>query len=192
MRPKSLSNFWGAYQLYFIFVAQRRGFSPLAAVSRARCGYPCARSRTLLPIVVCLSRPYKALPMPCLTGNSSRWTIINCPFCLMRKRSSLFVRQNARSRSRLFSHKAVLCVRSRSRLPIGVHLSRTCKTLSTPCLTVSSSLKSSSKLGVQTKKEHLIGVPFLLAQRRGFEPPVRFRRTHDFQSCSLNHSDISA
>ena len=31
-----------------------------------------------------------------------------------------------------------------------------------------------------------------LAQRRGFEPPVRFRRTHDFQSCSLNHSDISA
>ena len=33
---------------------------------------------------------------------------------------------------------------------------------------------------------------FSLAQRRGFEPPVRFRRTHDFQSCSLNHSDISA
>ena len=33
---------------------------------------------------------------------------------------------------------------------------------------------------------------FCLAQRRGFEPPVRFRRTHDFQSCSLNHSDISA
>ena len=31
-----------------------------------------------------------------------------------------------------------------------------------------------------------------VAQRRGFEPPVRFRRTHDFQSCSLNHSDISA
>ena len=23
---------------------------------------------------------------------------------------------------------------------------------------------------------------FCLAQRRGFEPPVRFRRTHDFQS----------
>ena len=31
-----------------------------------------------------------------------------------------------------------------------------------------------------------------LAQRRGFEPPVGFRPTHDFQSCSLNHSDISA
>ena len=31
-----------------------------------------------------------------------------------------------------------------------------------------------------------------VAQRRGFEPPVSFRPTHDFQSCSLNHSDISA
>ena len=31
-----------------------------------------------------------------------------------------------------------------------------------------------------------------MAQRRGFEPPVSFRPTHDFQSCSLNHSDISA
>ena len=31
-----------------------------------------------------------------------------------------------------------------------------------------------------------------MAQRRGFEPPVGFRPTHDFQSCSLNHSDISA
>ena len=34
--------------------------------------------------------------------------------------------------------------------------------------------------------------PVFLAQRRGFEPPVGFRPTHDFQSCSLNHSDISA
>ena len=31
-----------------------------------------------------------------------------------------------------------------------------------------------------------------MAQRRGFEPPVGFRPTHDFQSCSLNRSDISA
>ena len=31
-----------------------------------------------------------------------------------------------------------------------------------------------------------------MAQRRGFEPPVSFWPTHDFQSCSLNHSDISA
>ena len=42
------------------------------------------------------------------------------------------------------------------------------------------------------KKRTLQKGAFLLAQRRGFEPPVRFRRTHDFQSCSLNHSDISA
>ena len=34
--------------------------------------------------------------------------------------------------------------------------------------------------------------PFFVAQRRGFEPPVGFRPTHDFQSCSLNRSDISA
>ena len=32
----------------------------------------------------------------------------------------------------------------------------------------------------------------IVAQRRGFEPPVSFQPTHDFQSCSLNHSDISA
>ena len=52
----------------------------------------------------------------CAFSGAPRWTIINCPFCLMRKRSSLFARQNA-------------C--SRSRLP---------------------PLKSSSKLGIQTKK----------------------------------------
>ena len=46
-------------------------------------------------------------------------------------------------------------------------------------------------LGHNEKHTHK-GVCFSLAQRRGFEPPVRFRRTHDFQSCSLNHSDISA
>ncbi len=32
----------------------------------------------------------------------------------------------------------------------------------------------------------------LLAQRRGFEPPDESPPSHDFQSCSLNHSDISA
>ncbi len=38
-----------------------------------------------------------------------------------------------------FSRKAVLCVRSRSRLPIGVRLSRPYKALSTLCLTGNSS-----------------------------------------------------
>ena len=41
----------------------------------------CVRSRSLLPIGVHLSRPYKALTMPCLTGNSSRSAIINCRLC---------------------------------------------------------------------------------------------------------------
>ena len=137
-----------------------------------------------------------------------------------------------------FSRKAVLCVRSRSRLPIDVRLSRSYKALPTPCLTGNSSLESSSKIVAQrrgcccaatmrraadrdresskrrlrtalartsdnskslqallvckTKKHTRDGCVFSLAQRRGFEPPVRFRRTHDFQSCSLNHSDISA
>src|SRR6516165_11730160 len=38
--------------------------------------------------------------------------------------------------------------------------------------------------------EHL---PFLLkmAEREGFEPSRRYKRLHDFQSCSFNHSDIS-
>ena len=31
-----------------------------------------------------------------------------------------------------------------------------------------------------------------LAQREGFEPSVPLRGTHDFQSCSLGRSDISA
>ena len=29
------------------------------------------------------------------------------------------------------------------------------------------------------------------AERRGFEPRIRFWRIHTFQACSLNHSDIS-
>ncbi len=29
-----------------------------------------------------------------------------------------------------------------------------------------------------------------LADREGFEPSVRFRRTHDFQSCAFDHSAI--
>ena len=128
----------------------------------------------------------------CAFSGAPRWTIINCPFCLTSKVLSYMAGQNAHSRSRLFSRKAVLCVRSRSRLPIGVHSSRTGKTLSTPCLTVSSSHKSSSKTWKITKKRTPSRCSFFMAQRRGFEPPVRFRRTHDFQSCSLNHSDISA
>ncbi len=48
-----------------------------------------------------------------------------------------------------------------------------------------------SRTPYQQKKHPRWGV-FCLAQRRGFEPPVSFQPTHDFQSCSLNHSDISA
>ena len=29
-----------------------------------------------------------------------------------------------------------------------------------------------------------------MADREGFEPSVRFRRTHDFQSCAFDHSAI--
>ena len=32
---------------------------------------------------------------------------------------------------------------------------------------------------------------FYLAERGGFEPPIRLWRIHDFQSCSFDHSDIS-
>ena len=34
-------------------------------------------------------------------------------------------------------------------------------------------------------------VESVLAERVGFEPTVRFWRTHDFQSCSFDPSDIS-
>ena len=30
-----------------------------------------------------------------------------------------------------------------------------------------------------------------MAERAGFEPAVRYLRTHAFQACSLNHSDTS-
>ncbi len=30
-----------------------------------------------------------------------------------------------------------------------------------------------------------------MAEREGFEPSVRYKRTHAFQACSLNRSDIS-
>ena len=35
-------------------------------------------------------------------------------------------------------------------------------------------LKSSSKFGYQQKKVYPKGIPFFVAQRRGFEPPVTF------------------
>ncbi len=52
--------------------------------------------------------------------------------------------------------------------------------------------KRTQSLLYANEKSTLIKGCFSLAQRRGFEPPVSFRPTHDFQSCSLNHSDISA
>ena len=42
------------------------------------------------------------------------------------------------------------------------------------------------------KRAALLDSPFCVAQRRGFEPPDESPPSHDFQSCSLNHSDISA
>ncbi len=45
---------------------------PAGVRSRAKGGLLCARSRSRLPIAVRLSRPYKALSTPCLTGNSSQ------------------------------------------------------------------------------------------------------------------------
>ncbi len=35
------------------------------------------------------------------------------------------------------------------------------------------------------------GSPLNLTEREGFEPSVRDKRTHAFQACSLNRSDIS-
>ena len=43
------------------------------------------------------------------------------------------------------------------------------------------------------RKETLFSSVFLIkmAERGGFEPPVRCWRTHAFQACTLSHSDIS-
>ena len=42
------------------------------------------------------------------------------------------------------------------------------------------------------RKKTLLSSVFLIkmADREGFEPSVRFRRTHDFQSCAFDHSAI--
>ena len=74
----------------------------------------CVRSRSLLPIGVHLSRPYKALTMPCLTGNSSRSAIINCRLCQQvchyptAVRQSVLLPQNGSSRAKC----GLLCTRS--------------------------------------------------------------------------------
>ena len=63
----------------------------------------------------------------------------------------------------LFSRKAVLCVRSRLRLPIGARLSRPYKALSTPCFTGNSSHPRRRrflflfKLPAVYKKRHRLG-----------------------------------
>ena len=63
---------------------------PQNGSSRARCGYPCARSRSRLPIGACLSRPYKALSTPCLTGNSSLESLLEFGIEKPRKRKNRF------------------------------------------------------------------------------------------------------
>ena len=49
-----------------------------------------------------------------------------------------------------------------------------------------------SRLLPTPRKKPAQGGLFCVAQRRGFEPPDESPPSHDFQSCSLNHSDISA
>lgn len=49
-----------------------------------------------------------------------------------------------------------------------------------------------SRLLPTSRKKPAQGGFFCVAQRRGFEPPDESPPSHDFQSCSLNHSDISA
>ena len=45
---------------------------------------------------------------------------------------------------------------------------------------------------IRTPRKYQGSYAHRLAQRRGFEPPDESPPSHDFQSCSLNHSDISA
>ena len=49
-----------------------------------------------------------------------------------------------------------------------------------------------SRLLPTSRKKPAQGGLFCVAQRRGFEPPDESPPSHDFQSCSLNHSDIGA
>lgn len=49
----------------------------------------------------------------------------------------------------------------------------------------------SSILSRKTKLKTLRVFNFVFTEREGFEPSVRYERTHAFQACSLNHSDIS-
>ena len=62
---------------------------------------------------------------------------------------------------RLFSRKAVLCARSRSRLTIGVRLSRPYKTLLMSCLTGNSSLESLRIRTQKNKTDHPMVVCFV-------------------------------
>ena len=45
---------------------------------------------------------------------------------------------------------------------------------------------SSLSLFYAQKQKPLQKKGFFLAQRKGFEPLIRFRRIHDFQSCALD------
>ena len=42
-----------------------------------------------------------------------------------------------------------------------------------------------------TLKSFNVGLTHKLAEREGFEPSVRFWRTHTFQACSFDRSDTS-
>jgi hypothetical protein len=42
-----------------------------------------------------------------------------------------------------------------------------------------------------TKGFNINALQYVLAEREGFEPSIRYKRIHTFQACSLSHSDTS-
>ena len=94
--------------------------------------------------------------------------VMRCPSAV---RQSVLLAQNGS-----FSRKVVLCVRSRLRLSIGVHLSRPYKALSTPCLTGNSSHKSVQNMEIQYKTPNLNEDRGFVVPLTGLEPVRYFYR----------------
>ena len=115
---------------------------------------------------------FSRVQIPFSTGLKQKTTRKGCFFILMTEREGLLRFTPFYSLIR-YAHR-----RSNARLSLGRR-------------TLFSRVQIPFSTGLKQKTTRKGCFFILMAEREGFEPSVRFGRTHDFQSCAFDHSAIS-
>ena len=117
----SCISFFGAEKIYCCFATKRRSAEEIGEGRAMICGRRSREPPTIRMFCKLILQETKKHPTKgcflfgaekriCAFSGAPRWTMINCPFCLMRKRKPLFARQNARSRKMaLLTQSCSLC-----------------------------------------------------------------------------------